>query len=95
MDDPTYNDYLKEYESTINEVCNYYCNRDNSNRIEFDDLYQEASLKLLEIYKDIEIGKVKLIKKIIKNHLVDYIRNWTKDSIYKAENIGLLNDNDI
>jgi len=87
----TFEEFLESHKRTIEYLCRKYSIKDNTKRIEYDDLYQEACIKLFEIYKsDNDICK-RYIKVSIKNCLIDYIR---KNNRLKEVSIGLINTDD-
>lgn len=66
-------------------MCKWYANHSNY-RIEYDDLFSEAQLKLWELYRDGKTDK-NFIFISIKNHLIDYIR---KNSVGREFSKGLI-----
>lgn len=88
-EDLSFDDFLNAYKKIIQGLCEYYCYKDKTNKVEYDDLYQEACLKLFEVYKDIDSYNTNFIKAIIKNHIINYIQKWTKGNVI---NVGLIQE---
>ena len=79
--------YFNTHKRNIQIICTSL-NSTTNHRITYRDLYQEAVLKLLQNYKQGKPLDINYTKTCIKNHLVDYIRKNTKDSL-----VGLDIDN--
>ena len=78
--------YLNARKKQVAKMCLGF-DRITDYRIEYDDLFQEASLKLFEIYKNNRPLDINFSLKIIRDHLIDYIRKNNRD---RAISKGLL-----
>ena len=85
----TFNDYLNTLKNNIQIIC-FGIDARTDNRIEYDDLFQEAVLKLLQIYKNNEPLDVNFSKKRIRDYLIDYVRKTTKGNIVDFDINNLL-----
>ena len=74
----SFNDYFNTLKKQIVKICLEF-NKSTDYRIEYDDLFQEASLKLFEIYKERKPLDVNYSLKAVKNHLINYIKKNSKD----------------
>jgi len=80
-----FNSIYQSYKKDIMQLCKSVSNNTNNYRIEFEDLMQEANLKLWQLFKNhlfIDDKSKTLIA--IKNHLLDYVRLCKKDALYDA-----------
>ena len=69
----SFNDYFNTLKKQISKICLEFDISTNY-RVEYDDLFQEASLKLFQIYKNKKPLDINYSLKAIKNHLLDYIK---------------------
>ena len=68
----SFNDYFNIEKKQIAKLCLWFTNH-TSYRIEYDDLFSEASLKLFELYRAGNTDK-NFTFTSIKNHLINYIK---------------------
>jgi len=68
-----FNDYFNTLKKQMAKICLGF-NRITNYRIEYEDLFQEASLKLFEIYKDKKPLDINFSLKIVRDHLINYIK---------------------
>ncbi len=82
-----FNSYFNTLRKQIKKICiKYY--RSTNNRIEYDDLFQEASLKLFEIYKEGKPLDINYSLEAVKNCLVNYmLKNINLGKIAKPKKI--------
>ena len=85
-----FNDYFNTLKKQISETCSELDKKTNY-RIEYEDLFQEASLKLFQIYKNKKPLDINYSLKAIKNHLLDYIKLCKKDILYEAVSLEEIN----
>jgi len=76
----TFGDYFNTVKRDIQIICSSI-NATSDYRTEYQDLYQEATLKLLEIYKNGKPLDVNYVGKSIKNHLLKYAIKNSRDAI--------------
>lgn len=76
----TFLDYFYTLKSSIALICKQL-NRKTNHRIEYDDLFQEASLKLLLNYREGKQFGIHYSLEIVHNHLIDYIRKNSKKNV--------------
>lgn len=57
-------------------------------RIEYEDLFQEASLKLFEIYKNNRPLDINFSLKIVRDHLINYIKKNKVNSTRRVGRVG-------
>lgn len=72
----SFEDYFNTLKKRVSKICLGYS---NGQRIEYDDLFNEASLKLLYNYKNGTEFGINYSLEIIQNHLINYIRSKRKD----------------
>jgi len=82
----SFNDYFNTLKKQIAKICQGLDKTTNF-RIEYDDLFQEASLKLFQIYKDKRPLDINYSLRAVRNHLLNYIKLCQKDLIYEAESL--------
>jgi len=82
----TFLDYFYTLKSSIANICKDL-NKKTNHRIEYNDLFQEASLKLLLNYREGNQFGIHYSMKIVHNHLIDYIRKNSKINVvsYSAD----------
>ena len=88
-----FNDYFNTLKKRISKICSELDKKTNY-KIEYDDLFQEASLKLFELYKNKRPLDINYSLKAIKNHLLDYIKLCKKDAIYDSDSLDEINLDD-
>ncbi len=76
---------INEYDRHIKAICRKFTEAHKCYKIEFDDLYQEAYLKLLTMPQDKH--KSYILRSII-NHLIDYCRKWNANLLSEAISIN-------
>ncbi len=85
-----YEDYLNIYKKEIFNICKLECKNHSKSKIEYEDLYQEATIKLFDIFsKDKAMFKSYTLKSI-RNHIRDLYRKENKDLLSKSQSIGLI-----
>lgn len=72
--------YLNANKKIINTIC-LSIDLTTDNRIEYDDLYQEAVLKLFENYVGEKPLNINFTRKCIRNHLINYVKKNIKDKL--------------
>ncbi len=80
--------YLNAHKKSIQIICSGY-EAQTTYRIEYEDLYQEAMLKLFELYTNGKPLDINYSLKAIKHRIIDYIRKNSKDSmlLYGVDNL--------
>ena len=71
VDMKSFNDYFNIEKATISKLCLWF-NKRSCYRIEYEDLFSEASLKLFQLYQQGKTDK-NYIMVSIKNHLSKYV----------------------
>ena len=72
---------INDYDKQIKTICKRFYEANQSHKIEYEDLYQEAYLKLCEL----PLNKPKgYILRSIVNHLIDYCKHWNYDPLSTA-----------
>lgn len=66
----THKRYIQIVCTSLNTLTDY--------KIEYEDLYQEATLKLIEMYKNKEPLDINFTRKVTRDHLINYIRKNIK-----------------
>lgn len=85
-----YQDYLNIYKKDISDICKLECKNHSKSKIEYEDLYQEATIKLFDIFqKDKAMFKSYTLKSI-KNHIKNLYRSEGKDLLSRSQSIGLI-----
>ncbi len=74
----SFNDFFNARKKQIAKICLEF-DKITNHRIEYDDLFQEASLKLFEIYKDKKSLDINYSLRTVKNHLINYIKKNSKE----------------
>jgi len=88
-----FNTLYQKYKVNIKQLCKSIENNIANPRIEYDDLFQEASLKLWQLIEKPGFKNNKSwIMIALKNHLLDYIKSFKKDALYEAESIENLKE---
>jgi DNA-directed RNA polymerase specialized sigma24 family protein len=82
-----FKDYLNVHKRNIQIICSSI-DSTTDYKIEYEDLYQEAILKLLDNYMNGKPTDVNFTKRSIKNHLINYVKKNIKG---KRANIDLDN----
>lgn len=75
------------YKKDIEQLCKSVVNNTNNFRVEFDDMVQESSLKLLQLCRSNKTMSKSSILIAIKNHLLNTIRNFKVDALYNADSL--------
>jgi DNA-directed RNA polymerase specialized sigma24 family protein len=68
---------LEEFYPKIDIICGQLCNKYNDSGVEFEDLYQEACVKCLEMLKLDKSTAYVFVS--IRNHLINYANKITKE----------------
>ena len=89
----SFNDFFNARKKQISEICRELDKKTNY-RIEYDDLFQEASLKLFELYKNKKPLDVNYSLRAIRNHLLNYIKLCQKDAIYDSDSLDEIKENE-
>jgi DNA-directed RNA polymerase specialized sigma24 family protein len=74
-----FNDYFNTLKVKVAEICRDLDKKTDYN-IEYDDLFQEASLKLFKIYTENRPLNINYSLKAVRNSLIDYIRLINRNS---------------
>jgi DNA-directed RNA polymerase specialized sigma24 family protein len=82
--------YFNANKKNIQLICSSICTR-TDHRIEYEDLYQEAILKLLQNYKDNKPLDINYTLRSIINHLKDYLKKNLKGKKGKPISIEMVN----
>jgi len=75
---------INVYDKKIKTICSRFANQHKQNKIEYDDLYQEAYIKLLQLDTN---KPEEYILRCIVNHLINYIHKWNNDPLSTAISI--------
>jgi len=86
----SFNDFFNARKKQISEICQQL-DKTTNYRIEYDDLFQEASLKLFHIYKNNKPLDINYSLRAVRNHLLNYIKLCQKDVIYEAFSLDEIN----
>ena len=86
----SFNDFFNARKKQISEIC-LELDKKTNYRIEYEDLFQEASLKLFQIYKNKRPLDINYSLRAIRNHLLDYIKLCKKDALYGAVSLEEIN----
>ena len=80
---------LYKYGNSISKLCHALIKKKSPTKMEYDDLYQEASIKLweLSINNKFDINSKSKVMVAIKNRLIDCFRRSEKDPLSKAISI--------
>ena len=89
----SFNDYFNTLKKQISRVCSELDKKTNY-RIEYDDLFQEASLKLFQMYKNKKPLDVNYSLRAVKNHLLNYIKLCQRDIIYDSDSLDEIRENE-
>jgi len=81
----SFDDFFNMRKNQIAKMCIGFNNVTNSH-IEYEDLFQEASLKLFEIYEGDKPLDVNFTLKIVRDHLINYVK---KNSVNQEIPVGL------
>jgi hypothetical protein len=84
----SFDDY---YNSLKKQICQLCANIDEktNHRIEYEDLFMEAALKLLQIYRSGKPTDVNYSIRAVKNCLLDYVHKNSNEDVIS---IGLMNE---
>jgi hypothetical protein len=80
----SFDDYFNIEKTAISKLCMWF-NKHSCYRIEYEDLFSEASLKLFELYQRGKTDKNYTLTSI-KNHLARYV---SKNSLGQEVAVGL------
>jgi len=78
------------YDKQIKTICNKFYTAHKNYKIEYNDLVQEAYLKLIQLSDD--KPKHYIIRSIV-NHLITYCKKWCNDPASIAESLEYLFEN--
>ena len=82
----SFDDLFNARKKQITKIC-LELDKKTNYRIEHDDLFQEASLKLFQIYKNKKPLDINYSLRAIRNHLLNYIKLCQRDAIYDSESL--------
>jgi DNA-directed RNA polymerase specialized sigma24 family protein len=82
--------YFNANKKNIQLICSAICTR-TDHRIEYEDLYQESILKLLQNYKGNKPLDINYTLKSITNHLKDYLKKNLKGKKGRPISIEMVN----
>ena len=85
-----YEDYLNIYKKDISKICVLACKNHSHSKIEYEDLYQEATIKLLYIFRKNKAMFKSYTLESIENHIKDIFRKEKQDPSSMAKAIGLI-----
>jgi DNA-directed RNA polymerase specialized sigma24 family protein len=88
--DRSYEDYLNIYRKDIASICVLACKNHSDSKMEYEDLYQEATIKLFDIFQKGKAVFKSYTLKSIKNHVRDLFRKDRQDLLSRAKSIGLI-----
>jgi DNA-directed RNA polymerase specialized sigma24 family protein len=88
--DKSYEDYLNIYRKDIASICVLACKNHGNSKIEYEDLYQEATIKLFDIFQKGKAVFKSYTLKSIKNHIKKIYRKDRQDLLSRAKSIGLI-----
>lgn len=82
-------DLLAKYDNDIKILCHKIIKSKSPTKMEFEDLYQEATIKLWQLSNDdkFNINNKSKVMIAIKNRLIDCFRRFEKDPLSKAISI--------
>ena len=69
----SFDDFFNMRKKQISKMCLEF-DKITDYRIEYEDLFQEASLKLFEIYKNNKPLDINFSLKIVRDNLINYIK---------------------
>ena len=75
---------LRLYKWDINTIINRYLNEYQNYKLEYDDLYQIATIKLWQISNIPNLNR-NFILRCINNAIIDYVKKWCKDPVSNAD----------
>lgn len=81
----SFDDFFNMRKNQIAKMCIGF-NDTTNNHIEYEDLFQEASLKLFELYQNKKPLDVNFTLRTVRNHLIDYVK---KNSVNQEIPVGL------
>ena len=81
---------ISQYDKQIKTICHKFYAAHKHFKIEYNDLCQEAYLKLIQI--DNTKPKHYILRSIV-NHLINYCKKWCNDPVSVAESIEYLFEN--
>jgi DNA-directed RNA polymerase specialized sigma24 family protein len=76
----TFDDYLNTLRKQVRVICFSYVAQ-TTHRIEYGDLYQEAIIRLFELYSSDLPLDVNYSLKAVKHRLVNYIKKNSRDAM--------------
>ena len=81
---------LYKYRNSISKLCNAFLKSKSPTKMEYDDLYQEAIIKLweLSLNNKFDINNKSKVMIAIKNKLIDCFRRFERDPLSKAISIN-------
>ena len=85
-----YEDYLNIYKKDISDICKLECKNHSKSKIEYEDLFQEATIKLFEIFQSNKAMFKSYTLKSITNRIKNLYRKENKDLLSKSQSIGLI-----
>jgi DNA-directed RNA polymerase specialized sigma24 family protein len=86
-----FNKLLKTYEQKIDGVCKRICDSTRPHKIEFEDMKQEALIKLWQLSLE-GITERKVILASIRNCLLDYVKHEKLNPLTYAISLDKLLD---
>ena len=89
----SFDDLFNARKKQITKIC-LELDKKTNYRIEYDDLFQEASLKLFQMYKNKKPLDVNYSLRAIRNHLLDYIKLCQRDAIYDSDSLDEIGENE-
>ena len=89
----SFDDLFNARKKQITKIC-LELDKKTNYRIEYDDLFQEASLKLFQMYKNKKPLDVNYSLRAIRNHLLDYIKLCQRDAIYDSDSLDEIKENE-
>ena len=95
-----YKPVINYIKGIANKFSSYYSHITYANPIDYDEIIQECYLKLLYLQRENKLeeiisgtvkekGKIKypLLGTVIKNHLINYVRNWKNESCFGSASL--------
>jgi DNA-directed RNA polymerase specialized sigma24 family protein len=81
---------LYKYRNGISKLCNAFIKSKSPTKMEYEDLFQEAIIKLweLSINNKFDINDKSKVMIAIKNRLIDCFRRFEKDPLSEAISIN-------
>lgn len=75
---------IKQYRYDINKIIKSYLDKYPNSKLEYDNLYQEATIKLWQLSLKHNLNS-NFVLRCINNAIKDYIRYWNKDMASNAD----------